>query len=966
MKVIKPMNTGELSVLHLAMIVLVTLGLLVLVWEILRSLTKRWAAEVDRQEAAMERDLQNLSVRREALEAEAGQYSPDMPPPYSAAAQDLQTTLGALSIAYQKTEDEVAAFAEKGPLPGAGSPRTVLWPAPRFWRQRLRSLKEITAQLATLRHHVMQAEALLKMLRGKPLETARRARNLRRICDRAGTVLKSLRDDGLHGPPLEEAADRLQQCRIALDRLPNYLLQESDSHVMRRARPPEISQAWRELEDLEAESVPLEEQLRGWQDAAAIVGGEVDEMRRTITSATDQLAQVHASIDVTALAETWKATRAQAEAIATRYAAPSVEDLGQHDEIARLTDEAEGLIGKLAAVEALRRSLEASIADSVEQLDQIEMQLRQIAEGGRYPLDRVPFQAELDRIRNRASKLVRDATAARGTHAVEASARRTPAELETDLALAKSVVQQGRSLMAQLAEAREDRRRLRALLEQAEADAEGAGSHIDWLTWAEDLHRRTRTYALENWSRDESTPGPDREVTKILEDARALDAQLRLWMPDRVDEPLAPETLHQRVIEVERLLQEVEIFQNRLDRITRRLQEIQRMEETAKAVTAPLCEALERLDAVASATLPPSLAGEENHWTALRDLLKEGVALRQALDTPGTGDVEEELADVETWTRDVQRTLRDWHRVLQGELNDAEALLRSQLDELRAIAPLHEAPAVQAAREAIDGLQSSAWSGRGALSLDGISEGLRRVIPDDRRTDRSVVQGLVRLAEEVGDLLNALAKLDEAEADLVSMVLEPLSDPVERWREAEAEATRAFAGLQHLEAVSSRLSPPVSCDTAPVASHLAAVEQRREQLLQNGATVEDVVAELDEIAQRYREAVEMVTHREEAYEARRAELDATLDRLEAWCADLEAYGKLHRNDPAIRSAVRARLDEIESAWTQLRVQYERESGLIPGDEAQRALDRLWRQAHRDLPIGAGADIIPAIAIERRR
>jgi hypothetical protein len=151
-----------------------------------------------------------------------------------------------------------------------------------------------------------------------------------------------------------------------------------------------------------------------------------------------------------------------------------------------------------------------------------------------------------------------------------------------------------------------------------------------------------------------------------------------------------------------------------------------------------------------------------------------------------------------------------------------------------------------------------------------------------------------------------------------------------------------------------------------VASHLAAVEQRREQLLQDGATVEGVVAELDKIARGYREAAEMVAQREEAYESHRAELDATLDRLEAWFADLEAYGKLHRNNPAIRAAVRARLDEIEAAWTQLQVQYERGDELISGEEAQRGLDRLWRQAHRDLPIGAGVDIIPAIAIERQR
>jgi DNA repair exonuclease SbcCD ATPase subunit len=303
--------------------------------------------------------------------------------------------------------------------------------------------------------------------------------------------------------------------------------------------------------------------------------------------------------------------------------------------------------------------------------------------------------------------------------------------------------------------------------------------------------------------------------------------------------------------------------------------------------------------------------------------------LHQALETPGAGDVEEEADAVEAWVRDIQRTLRDWHRVLQAELTDAETLLRSQLDELSAVAPLHEVPAVRDAREAIDGLRrSAARPRRDGLGLDGLSEGLRRVIPDDARSDLSAVKKLVRLADDVGILLNSLATLDKAEAELVSTVLEPLSDPVERWREAEAEASRAFADLQHLEATSARLSPPVSCDTAPVAAHLASVEERREQLLQGSAKVAEVATTLDEIAAGYREVVKMVAQREDAYGTRRAELDATLDRLEAWCADLEAYEKLHRNDPAIRAAVRARLDEVESAWTQLQIQYERGSGAV--------------------------------------
>ena len=109
----------------------------------------------------------------------------------------------------------------------------------------------------------------------------------------------------------------------------------------------------------------------------------------------------------------------------------------------------------------------------------------------------------------------------------------------------------------------------------------------------------------------------------------------------------------------------------------------------------------------------------------------------------------------------------------------------------------------------------------------------------------------------------------------------------------------------------------------------------------------------------------MATECGRTYEAQRTTLDEILARLDAWCNALEDYRKRHHDDPAVAAAVRARLDEIEASWNQLQVQYDHAPDLISGERALRDLDNLWRQAHRDLPLGGRADIIPADQITTR-
>ena len=99
----------------------------------------------------------------------------------------------------------------------------------------------------------------------------------------------------------------------------------------------------------------------------------------------------------------------------------------------------------------------------------------------------------------------------------------------------------------------------------------------------------------------------------------------------------------------------------------------------------------------------------------------------------------------------------------------------------------------------------------------------------------------------------------------------------------------------------------------------------------------------------------------QSYEETRPSLDAMLERLERWTKALTEYGTRRQEDPAVSAAVRARLDAIAAGLAHLRQQYG-VAGPVSGEEARRALEALWRQAYRDLPVGSGQETIAAAEI----
>ncbi len=421
----------------------------------------------------------------------------------------------------------------------------------------------------------------------------------------------------------------------------------------------------------------------------------------------------------------------------------------------------------------------------------------------------------------------------------------------------------------------------------------------------------------------------------------------RIWVPEHKDDLLDASTLARRVREIQAVRADTEAFQNRLDAITRRLQQLQRTGEKARAILEAACTALDRLEIVASGVLPEALSRRKTAGPPCAGTLGQGYdRLDVALAAPTSGTVWEKAVQVSTWIAAYRTTLNDWHQRLQRELDVSSSALVAGLDDMAAIALTDE----PAARDARNALQT--WDmARTRRSEIAHRPGARR--RRHRRPQRPSPTSSGPWPESTDPHRPA----DPAPPSPTRRTRPSLArgPPVCRGRLPSPPGPRAQ---------SARLLAPVSCDTAGVKALLDQAETLQGRLKGEGVTVERAIALLEDLVTRYNHVVTATGEREATYRALRPHLDIALDRLDAWSDALEAYQKEHAADPAVVAAIRARLDEMQTATTQLQIEWERADTLIPGEDARRALDTLWRQAHRDIPVGAGSNVIPVEWLER--
>ncbi|MCJ7549773.1 MAG: hypothetical protein MUQ30_08845 [Anaerolineae bacterium] len=940
-------------------------SLIVAVGALLRLLARRWKTRAESLSQQMDRGLASLHHSLARLKSEAAAYPPGIAAPYGPIVQQLQEVIAGIEMTYQSLTDQVTSLGSHPlELPDLAWARIAywFWHEPRHWWHQRTALGSLTGQLDPPRTEAASARSLLRDLRKQPLDTAERAREVYELVDTAQHTAGLLQTGGVHGAPLDAEAAALKTYRKAFNALPMYLFACTESQIMRRAQPAEIAEAWTTIDALDAKIRGSSGQVAAWHAAYTLAGQELTTMCHCVAAATGCIQEMPDAVDIADLAASWRQTSEEAEVLEARYGTPTTEDLACIDPITQITQTANQVIADVTSVAALYTALESRMAENAERLGQIDRELRQLANAGRYPLDRVPMQVVLDQLTQRTAAI--DGTPRPRTGPPRTRPPRTPAQLDADLAAAQVLQQQAQTLVTQVAEARERRRHLIELLDQ-----QAEKPQVDWLGWANDLSRRIEPYAEANWlsgsiPSDHRSGRPsgtakaavdaDLHVRTIAHDATQLAERQARWLPTHVNEPLVPDELEKRTTELTALFADSEVFQDRLDRISQRFQLCQRVEEKAKSDLATVYGAVDRLDIVTADVLPPTLINEDNNWTQIREQLDLGYEIELALANPGIGTVHETAERVDKWIAATHKILLGWQKALVRETRNAVATLSADLDDLASVAPLDGETAVEQAREIAEDQAGQTRTRKRPHRDAGRRTSASAGVPAGTPVGLST-----QLAGDIADQLRTLAHVDQALATLNTAIIAPLTDPVRIWREAEQTAESTIDALQKLEAESANLWPPISCDAARLREECDRANHIRDNLFQDGKTLAQVLETTTTLMESYTAIITTAEQRETTYRAQRSALDNTLDRMGRWCAALERYRDRNAGDPAIASAIRARLDEIEAGWTQLQVRYGQAPGLVPGEEALRTLTDLWLQARREIPLGPGMDVIAA-------
>ena len=904
--------------------ILVALAVFILTWLILRALVRRWQQRSANLERSADRSLQGFSSRLEAFEAEARGYPPDISDPYQESARDLEALLADGRQAYETLTETLAETTSKeieAPDRAVAYVLFGFWQEPIFWIRRVSALNQLHERIKTAVAASQPAEELLRDLRAKPLETAHQAQALHQTLTEAANTLNRLDEAGLRGETKENQASLVASALDRLDALPDYFLEGTDSQVIRQASDTEVSQAWQQLTRLEAETRDCAPTIARWWTAYTEFGRALDAAKQAVIRATEALDQTHPTIDVQAWTEAWAHAEAELDELAALYTAPTVEDLEHIERIETLIEDGLDVCSRLASLERDRKVLTQAVPRYREVLKEAETQLRQLCGATQYPLSRLPLQSELDALNQQAI----------GIGAIDQV--RPPAQLAREAEAAQELLRASQTLVKTLIGLRESRTRLLSLVDDMEESVEP-----DFVVWAEALRERTSLHTPEDWS-------PDLQVTEIVTDAQALETRRARWIPEDPTEPMPTTDLAQRVDEVGQLIEDGLRYQHRLDRITERLQAIEALDRTSREELGTVYQALDRL-ALRATDVSPALDHEQSAILAsIMDLLEQGYKLDLLFDPPTQHRAEDRATQVRGWLADCEETLKTWMQSLNHELKDLQQTLQSALDALGELAPLTLEPAVQEARARLEAQPSVA------------------PIPRDRQDDARAPH-LGTLCEALGDRLRTRTRLHQTLAFLESDVIEALDPPREAWEKARAKAERQMSNLIDLEEEARRLWLPISCDSQAVESQMSAAYASETYLKNHGQTVPQVIATLREAGRTYAKASAMAETRARRHREARSYLERRKNDIETWQGALARYREAHDADPTVVAAVRARLDEIDAAMRQLTQPYQEEGRLVSPEEARRRVEHLWEQARRDLPLGAGYDVIPMRHIER--
>ncbi len=875
---------------------------LVVMLALLFWLVRRWRDRIQADLKAVRSELRQMRNTRRELDQALQGYAPDDPEPYGQLTISLQQQLQRIDTQIHDLELELVRLHERASAAAPkGFPQALN--APKSWYQLRSDALAFSERAGQTWQSIDAAAQQTHLLERLSWQVAQKARQVSALQEQAHQLIDQLRQRGLHGAALEDAAQVVQQTHAEIQQIPIFFLSGDQNSLLQQADKASASAVHGLATRVEQTLQPVVAQASEWQQQFSHLTRLAGGLQRALQTLERLLTQPPPVLNVVAAQTAFQELQTQANQAHSRVQQPAVEQLETlAQQAGHITESAQKLANQLAqAYDALPR-LATELADLQSGLKKMSLSLTALSSKSAYPVAWSKSSASMNELNQRAAVI----GAAGNT--------RTPEQALNDLQRAAQLNEQLRDHLSRLQQLEIHYGELHQILTNPEISNLPA-----WLAQIGRLSGKVGHYAPENWPRQDA-------VRDLPAEVQALGEMMQQAMPaGAIPEDLVP----QRLEDSRRLAQAYHNLQKRVESIHNRLTDLEKQENQ---VQERLREAQTTVNQVAL------LVGSNPFLSQLaaQELERFKVDLQNALqelEQRQRGSLEKKARSGEALIEKIEQSANRWLDQLNQEIQTQAQALAARLKALDEIATLEDQPVYEARR--VLSARPTGSAGRTSKAKFRMPE----LTPEfKRRSDywqscTGASKGLEDIAMPVIDSFDKAAAYRQQSRDQLSQAAKWLHE-VRQW---PPTAVSLDGERQELDNLDKQWQ--VMKDEQKRGIHLV------QQLEQLAARYYDLGVKIDSAVQRAEQEMTAIE-----------QLEAQIhDLYGLWQENMNAY----RDDARVVGDIRALLEAVERENAAIKRQYRqqgRDSSYGQVMQNLKALERKVRYFLVDLDADHALDV----------
>jgi chromosome segregation ATPase len=849
----------------------------------------RWGSEKVQKEARrLSGELRAYEAQQRQFQARRQQFSAEDPEPYGGKAAALQQSAS-------QVEQELPSLRESYIHIQGRLPRKLRHAIQAGLVSPLRLL-DLHSMLGSLEKGLAQSRAMLEQLE-TPLQEleelgwqeASNARQAAQELERLDHRLNGLSERHAYGPSFDALQQHQNHLHRQLERIPDYFFSATQEEVLSQADKATVIQVHQIQDEMQGEIQELDRQSGLAEQRLVALDRKIDELRQEAAQAETALDALPVAVDSSALQSTFRDLQVQMQRLQAQLSRPDLDKLSGMEASAK---------DQLSALQ----ELEATARHVHQDQNALEFVLNELSQGMKEISNRVAFLGTTKSYRilwTRTSNALANMSQ-QVNELGEAERQRTPAKLAQDLEKANQLILAQQELSQYLQQTSEQHAALVELLEGPEL-----GQAMLWVQNTQKHLPEIQGYDPGNWARADA-------IVTLPEDLRKIDEALKSLGASRPGDGIAEEQLTPRLEAAQRLGGQYQSLRARASVIESRLAELKLSENQARQTLETIAKNLAQVGFIVNSN--PVLvkqAGQEiERFQKQIEKQLADLAQRQK------GTVDSKARQASGLALRIEQGLDEWLAGLDQDTQEKGKALTASLTRLDSIAPLEDAPALEARRLLVDiaPRPGSIYRGRGEFPLETL------VLEYKRRSEQN----------------QACTAVQKALADLESPVVASFNTAQQNRQQVQDLFHQANNWLRQ-----GRAWPPVAVDAEAELQTLGRLEADWAGLREKPIKAIELVKCLGDLARQYQALasslgglIEQGNRQQKDIHKLESQVDAYLD---AW----EKIQGAYTDNPQASEDIHKLLNEADQEMFRVKSQYN--EGRLNYDQVQAAIQALHRR-----------------------